>query len=280
MIGEDPEADRERFPFVTESGIVVVPKGTLVPAKGPCVLANDVAELLGNEPELAAQLQARHVRRVGAEPPQLRLGRPALQEVRRRREPARSARRCASFTSPARSRRSPRSGGLADVVAGLPRRAGRRARHRCRRSLVPLYRGVAAAARRRRASRSTHGDAARRRRSAPHAIAVRAAHRARRPRHATASSTAPPLYDRAGRSTGPAAPATVGDNHLRFGVARQGRGRSRARRLVGGAARRPPRPRLAGRRRRDLRARSRSTPSRDRHDDPQPRLPRHLPEGT
>jgi glucose-1-phosphate adenylyltransferase len=57
VIGEDPAADRERFPFVTESGIVVVPKGTLVPAKGPIVLANDVAELIGNEPELLAQLR-------------------------------------------------------------------------------------------------------------------------------------------------------------------------------------------------------------------------------
>jgi glucose-1-phosphate adenylyltransferase len=57
IIGEDPEADRERFPFMTESGIVVVPKGTLVPAKGPIILANDVAELMGNEPELVAQLR-------------------------------------------------------------------------------------------------------------------------------------------------------------------------------------------------------------------------------
>ncbi|MBA3503287.1 MAG: glucose-1-phosphate adenylyltransferase [Myxococcota bacterium] len=57
VIGEDPAADRERFPFVTDSGIVVIPKGTLVPAKGPCVLANDVAELIGNEPELYAQLR-------------------------------------------------------------------------------------------------------------------------------------------------------------------------------------------------------------------------------
>jgi glucose-1-phosphate adenylyltransferase len=57
VIGEDPALDRERFPFVTETGIVVVPKGTIVPAKGPCVLANDVAELLGNEPELFAQLR-------------------------------------------------------------------------------------------------------------------------------------------------------------------------------------------------------------------------------
>ncbi len=58
VIGEDPIADAERFPFVTESGIVVVPKGTLVPAKGPCVLANDVAELLENDPELADKLKA------------------------------------------------------------------------------------------------------------------------------------------------------------------------------------------------------------------------------
>ena len=57
VIGEDVAADRERFPFVTESGIVVVPKGTLVPAKGPVVLANDVAELIGNEPELTSQLR-------------------------------------------------------------------------------------------------------------------------------------------------------------------------------------------------------------------------------
>jgi len=57
VIGEDPEADAERFPFVTESGIVVVPKGTLVPARGPCVLANDVAELLSNDPELSEKLR-------------------------------------------------------------------------------------------------------------------------------------------------------------------------------------------------------------------------------
>jgi glucose-1-phosphate adenylyltransferase len=57
VIGEDPAHDRERFPFMTESGIVVIPKGTLVPARGPMVLANDVAELIGNEPELYAQLR-------------------------------------------------------------------------------------------------------------------------------------------------------------------------------------------------------------------------------
>jgi glucose-1-phosphate adenylyltransferase len=57
VIGEDPAADRERFPFVTESGIVTFPKGTLVPARGPVVLANDVAELLGNDPELGGSLR-------------------------------------------------------------------------------------------------------------------------------------------------------------------------------------------------------------------------------
>jgi glucose-1-phosphate adenylyltransferase len=57
IIGEDPEEDARRFPFMTETGIVVVPKGTLVPAKGPCVLANDVAELLNNDPELADKLE-------------------------------------------------------------------------------------------------------------------------------------------------------------------------------------------------------------------------------
>lgn len=57
VIGEDPAADRARFPFVTDSGIVVMPKGTVVPAHGPCVLANDVAELIGNEPEMLQQLR-------------------------------------------------------------------------------------------------------------------------------------------------------------------------------------------------------------------------------
>jgi glucose-1-phosphate adenylyltransferase len=57
VIGEDPEEDARRFPFVTESGLVVLPKGTLVPAKGPVVLANDVAELLENDPELADKLE-------------------------------------------------------------------------------------------------------------------------------------------------------------------------------------------------------------------------------
>jgi len=55
VIGEDPVADRARFPFVTESGIVVMPKGTVVPASGPVLLANDVAELLAAEPGIVLQ---------------------------------------------------------------------------------------------------------------------------------------------------------------------------------------------------------------------------------
>jgi glucose-1-phosphate adenylyltransferase len=57
VIGYDLEADRERLPFVTDSGIAVFPKGTVVPAHGPAVLANDVAELIDNDPELRNQLK-------------------------------------------------------------------------------------------------------------------------------------------------------------------------------------------------------------------------------
>jgi glucose-1-phosphate adenylyltransferase len=57
VIGDNPDEDRQRFPFVTETGIVVIPKGTLVPAKGPCVFANDVAELLKNDPDLSKELK-------------------------------------------------------------------------------------------------------------------------------------------------------------------------------------------------------------------------------
>ena len=57
VIGEDPAIDAGRFPFITESGIVVVPKGTTVPAAGPVVLANDVAELLESDPDLAKNMR-------------------------------------------------------------------------------------------------------------------------------------------------------------------------------------------------------------------------------
>ena len=48
VIGHDPAADRERFPFMTDSGIVVIPKGTYVPAEGPIQLAYDIELLLCN----------------------------------------------------------------------------------------------------------------------------------------------------------------------------------------------------------------------------------------
>jgi len=57
VIGEDPAADRERFPFVSETGLVSFPKGTFIPAKGPVVLANDVAELIESDVELRDQLR-------------------------------------------------------------------------------------------------------------------------------------------------------------------------------------------------------------------------------
>lgn len=50
VIGEDVASDAERFPFITESGVIVLPKGTFVPAKGPIVLTADMAEILRNDP--------------------------------------------------------------------------------------------------------------------------------------------------------------------------------------------------------------------------------------
>ncbi len=49
-IGYNPSQDRERFPFVTENGIVVLPKGTFVPAEGPISFPEDMHELLRNDP--------------------------------------------------------------------------------------------------------------------------------------------------------------------------------------------------------------------------------------
>ncbi|MEC8425039.1 MAG: hypothetical protein VX000_14745, partial [Myxococcota bacterium] len=46
QIGVDAEADRARFPFITEGGRVVLPKGTVVPARGPVEFAGDIGPLL------------------------------------------------------------------------------------------------------------------------------------------------------------------------------------------------------------------------------------------
>ena len=58
VIGEDLAADRERFPFVSDTGIVVLPKGTVVPKEGPVQLAYDVEAMLRQDPNERAVLEA------------------------------------------------------------------------------------------------------------------------------------------------------------------------------------------------------------------------------
>ena len=60
VIGWDKEADRERFPFVTPNGVVVLPKGTWVPQHGPIELAYDMVELLERDAATAATMRQRH----------------------------------------------------------------------------------------------------------------------------------------------------------------------------------------------------------------------------
>ncbi len=57
VIGEDDAHDAERFPFRTESGIVILPKGSVVPKDGPVILANDVADLIENDPDASELLK-------------------------------------------------------------------------------------------------------------------------------------------------------------------------------------------------------------------------------
>jgi glucose-1-phosphate adenylyltransferase len=57
-IGFDPEADRQRFPFFSDSGIVVLPKGTVVPRTGPIRLAFDMAELMRRDPDTKQAMAA------------------------------------------------------------------------------------------------------------------------------------------------------------------------------------------------------------------------------
>jgi glucose-1-phosphate adenylyltransferase len=56
-IGWDLEADRARFPFVSESGIVVLPKGSVVPRSGPIRLAFDMAELMRRDGDTKQRMQ-------------------------------------------------------------------------------------------------------------------------------------------------------------------------------------------------------------------------------
>jgi glucose-1-phosphate adenylyltransferase len=59
-IGLDPDEDRARFPFITESGVVVLPKGTRVPAEGPIELAWDIADLLESDHATMSEMRALH----------------------------------------------------------------------------------------------------------------------------------------------------------------------------------------------------------------------------
>ena len=58
IIGEDPERDRKRFPFMTPSNIVVLPKGTHVPKDGPIEFSHDMAFLLQKDPHTKNILSA------------------------------------------------------------------------------------------------------------------------------------------------------------------------------------------------------------------------------
>lgn len=57
-IGIDPEADRARFPFISELGVIVLPKGTRVPLEGPIELAHDIADLLESDHATSGEMSA------------------------------------------------------------------------------------------------------------------------------------------------------------------------------------------------------------------------------
>lgn len=57
-LGIDPAEDRARIPFITESGLIVLPKGTHVPTEGPIELAYDMVDLLQNDPHAVEQMSA------------------------------------------------------------------------------------------------------------------------------------------------------------------------------------------------------------------------------
>ncbi|MDH3729754.1 MAG: sugar phosphate nucleotidyltransferase [Acidimicrobiia bacterium] len=50
QIGVDLDSDRKRFPFVSPSGVVTLPKGARVPAEGPLELTPDMVFALQNDP--------------------------------------------------------------------------------------------------------------------------------------------------------------------------------------------------------------------------------------
>lgn len=58
IMGIDPQKDAERFPFRTESGIIVLPKGTHVPREGPIEFAEDIGQLLESDDSTRTQMEA------------------------------------------------------------------------------------------------------------------------------------------------------------------------------------------------------------------------------
>lgn len=62
VLGMDPEADRRRFPFFSDRGIIVLPKGTRVPRTGPIELAEDMVAMLQNDPSLKAAMEGIEIR--------------------------------------------------------------------------------------------------------------------------------------------------------------------------------------------------------------------------
>ena len=65
-MGYDLEADRRRFPFITEQGIIVLPKGTFVPAEGPIEFPGDLADLIFNDSSTKGPIDTVEVRPVAA----------------------------------------------------------------------------------------------------------------------------------------------------------------------------------------------------------------------
>ncbi|MFZ4577860.1 MAG: glucose-1-phosphate adenylyltransferase [Myxococcota bacterium] len=58
-IGYDEEADRLRFPFITDKGIIVLPKGTHVPRQGPIEIPEDMAYMLLQDPAVSDIMRER-----------------------------------------------------------------------------------------------------------------------------------------------------------------------------------------------------------------------------
>lgn len=56
-IGVDLDSDRQRFPWVSPSGVVTLPKGARVPAEGPLELTPDMVFALQNDPATASAME-------------------------------------------------------------------------------------------------------------------------------------------------------------------------------------------------------------------------------